>query len=127
VSPRELARKLVKVSQNGVGWSVLLMDRPRKRDATQCYYLDFPTRELSVQMAQIVRQVVVAAIRESRRRGGIQEERTERGCTRFVLSFPPFALIRRYFGRKPRNPASRRGKQARPPGRLLQFPAVGGE
>jgi hypothetical protein len=127
LTPRELARKLIKVSSNGAGWSVRLMDRPRKRDATECIDLDFPTRELSLQMAQIVREVVVAAIRESRRRGGIPTERKDRSCSRVVLSFPPFTLIRRYFDGNAEEATPKRARVARGPGRLLRFPAAGGE
>jgi len=124
MTDRELARKMVKVSKQEHGWSVIVANRSRKGEATRFSFVDYRERKEALGVARLIRRAIVDALEESKngRRGKVDRRRGG-----WVVTWnPPFSQIRRYVNgtRKKRSTSKRRRRSRKIDGRLIEFPAM---
>jgi len=121
---QELARKMVKVSKQEGGWSVMVANRSREGEATRFSFVDYRERKEALGIARLIRRAIVDAFEESKkgRRGKV--DRRQGGWV--VTWNPPFSQIRRYVNgtRKKRSTSKRRRRSRKKDGRIIEFPAT---
>jgi hypothetical protein len=67
---QELARKMVKVSKQEGGWSVMVANRSREGEATRFSFVDYRERKEALGIARLIRRAIVDAFEESKKAVG---------------------------------------------------------
>lgn len=127
MTARELARKMVRVSNHEGGWSVMVANRSREGEATRFSFVDYRERKEALGIARLIRRAIVDALEESKkgRRGKV-----DRRSGGWVVTWnPPFSQIRRYVNgtTKKQRTSRRRQRSRKKDGRIILFPATKAE